>query len=54
MKKSLQEMSRLWLFVIRAGKSRHLFADGAAIQEMAGFVMIVLLNINVGRKHCCL
>ena len=52
--KSSQEMSLLWSYVIHAEKSQHIFADNAAIQEKAGFAMIVPLTINVGKSYCCL
>lgn len=40
--------------MIHVEKSQHIFADNAAIQEKAGFVMIVPLTINVEKIYYCL
>ncbi len=50
----LPEMNRLWSIVRHVEKSLHIFADSAAIQGRAGFARIVLLTMNVERKHCYL
>ena len=40
--------------MIPAGKSQLMFADIAAIEEKAGFVMIARRIMNAGKKYCCL